>query len=177
MGGCCPLPAPIGSEQAGLYINQGSKAEQSYTSLNNDWILIAPKVLFLLLGKEKEARGCQFHRNFSSPHPCQSWCSIKVHSGLVVSTFSRDGCNSQRQVGEAPLPQRRQDLLPWALTSQALALTGEFIFHKQTVCIGANIFPHLSYKRYNKSHGCLQVASEADHLYLNQLLLLKSSPP
>lgn len=56
-------------------------------------------------------------------------------------------------------------MLPWVLTSRALALTGEFMFHKQTACTGANIFPHLSYKRYNKSHRSLQVASEAD-LYI-----------
>ena len=49
--GRCPLPfAPLGSEQAGLYINQGFNTAKSYISLNNDGILRAPRKLFLLLG-------------------------------------------------------------------------------------------------------------------------------
>lgn len=51
------------------------------------------------------------------------------------------------------------------------------MFHKQTVCAGASIFPHLPYKGYNKSHRTLQAASGADQLYLNQLLVQRRSAP
>lgn len=68
--------APLSSEQPGLYINQVSKAEKSYVSLNNDRILIAPKVLSLFLGKENEAQWLSVSEKLFHPHPCQSCCAI-----------------------------------------------------------------------------------------------------